>query len=126
LLLAKAGLNDRTVAQLPKLPTLKRLVLDSNEIRGPGLAHLSGRPESIGLSLGHPNLTDLLAKNLAELKQVKRLALAGSGLTDAGITHLAGLTNLERLSTFAAPRPAPPASPNCKMPCRSARSSRTG
>ena len=51
----------------------------------------------IDLSLGHPNQTDLFAKNLAELKQLKRLSLAGSSLSDVGIQHLAGLTNLESL-----------------------------
>jgi len=97
--LANAGLNDAALANLPKLPALKRLVLDGNEIRGTGLVHLSpGAPgELIDLSLGCPSLGDLFAKNLAELKQIKRLSLAGSGLSDAGIKHLAGQTNLESL-----------------------------
>jgi serine/threonine protein kinase len=95
--LAKAGLNDASLGQLPKLPALKRLVLDGNEIRGPGLAALSTQPALVDLSLGCPSLTDLFAKNLAELKQLKRLSLAGSGLGDAGIKHLEGLTNLEAL-----------------------------
>ncbi|MBC7821720.1 MAG: leucine-rich repeat protein, partial [Planctomycetaceae bacterium] len=95
--LANAGLNDTSLGQLPKLPALKRLVLDGNEIRGEGLAHLSGQPELIDLSLGCPSLVDLIAKNLAELKHVKRLSLAGSGLSDVGIKHLAGLKNLESL-----------------------------
>ena len=97
LTLANAGLNDATLAQLPKLPTLKRLVLDGNDIRGTGLPHLTGQPELIDLSLSHPNLIALTAENLAELKQLKRLSLAGSGLTDAGIKPLAILTNLESL-----------------------------
>lgn len=86
-----------TLAQLPKLPTLKRLVLDGNDIRGTGLPHLAGQPELIDLSLSHPNLIELSAENLAELKPLKRLSLAGSGLTDAGIKPLAVLTNLESL-----------------------------
>ncbi|MBI3465845.1 MAG: hypothetical protein HY000_22740 [Planctomycetes bacterium] len=81
----------------PKLPALRRLVLDDNAIRGTGLAHRQDQPELIDLSLNRPTTTDLLAQNLAELKQVKRLSLAGSGLSDAGIKHLAGLTNLESL-----------------------------
>jgi serine/threonine protein kinase/Leucine-rich repeat (LRR) protein len=95
--LANAGLNDVSLVQLPKLPALKRLVLDGNEIRSEGLAHLSSRSELIDLSLGCPSIVDLIARNLADLKHVKRLSLAGSGLTDAGIKHLAGLTNLESL-----------------------------
>ena len=97
LTLANAGLNDTTLAQLPKLPTLKRLVLDGNDIRGTGLPDLTGQPELIDLSLSHPNLIALTAENLAELKRLKRLSLAGSGLTDAGIKPLAVLTNLESL-----------------------------
>jgi Leucine-rich repeat (LRR) protein len=85
------------LSQLPKLPKLKRLVLDGNEIRGVGLAALSAQPALVELSLGCPTLTDLFANNLAKLKQVKRLSLAGSGLGDAGIQHLEGLTNLEAL-----------------------------
>jgi serine/threonine protein kinase/Leucine-rich repeat (LRR) protein len=95
--LTNAGLNDDSLSQLPKLPKLKRLVLDGNEIRGVGLAALSAQPALVELSLGCPTLTDLFANNLAKLKQVKRLSLAGSGLGDAGIQHLEGLTNLEAL-----------------------------
>ncbi len=97
LTLANTGLNDATLAQLPKLPTLKRLVLDGNDIRGTGLPHLTGQPELIDLSLSHPNLVELAAENLVELKRLKRLSLAGSGLTDASIKPLAVLTNLESL-----------------------------
>ncbi|MCX7422547.1 MAG: leucine-rich repeat protein [Planctomycetia bacterium] len=95
--LSNAGLNDATLAQLPKLPTLKRLVLDGNDIRGMGLTHLIGQPELIDLSLSHPNLIELTAENLAELNRLQRLSLAGSGLTDAGIKPLAILTNLASL-----------------------------
>ena len=45
LTLANAGLKDDGLARLPKLPTLKRLVLDGNEIRGTGLAALKEQPE---------------------------------------------------------------------------------
>jgi Leucine-rich repeat (LRR) protein len=100
--LANAGLNDATLLKLPKLPALKRLVLDGNEdVRGAGwtslAGYLAGYPELIDLSLGCPTFTNLFAKNLAELKQLKRLSLASSGLSDAGIKHLAALTNLEAL-----------------------------
>jgi Leucine-rich repeat (LRR) protein len=95
--LANAGLNDASLGQLPKLPALKRLVLDGNDIRGSGLTALSTQPALVDLSLGCPTLTDLYAKNLAELKQLKRLSLAGSSISDAAIQHLEGLTNLEML-----------------------------
>ena len=65
--LVNAGLNDKSLVQLPKLPALKRLVLDGNDIRGTGLTSLRDRPELIDLSLGCPTLGDLSAKNLAEL-----------------------------------------------------------
>ncbi|HVC95922.1 MAG TPA: hypothetical protein VND64_19690, partial [Pirellulales bacterium] len=95
--LAKAGMNDVFLAKLPKLPALKRLVLDGNVVRGPGLTYLRELPELTDVSLGCSTLRDLSAKYLVELKQVKRLSLAGSGLTDAGIKHLAALTGLETL-----------------------------
>jgi serine/threonine protein kinase/Leucine-rich repeat (LRR) protein len=98
--LANAGLKDPSLERLPKLPTLQRLVLDGNEIRGATLAVLSAQPALVDLSLSCPSLTDLFAKNLAELKQLKRLkrlSLAGTSLTDEGIKHLEGLTNLEAL-----------------------------
>jgi serine/threonine protein kinase/Leucine-rich repeat (LRR) protein len=95
--LANAGLTDVSLAILPKLPTLKRLVLDGNDLGGRGLTHLRLQPELIDLSLRCPTLGDLFAKNLAELRQLKRLSLAGSALTDEGIQHLAALANLESL-----------------------------
>ncbi|MBI1903292.1 MAG: leucine-rich repeat protein [Planctomycetia bacterium] len=95
--LAGSGLNDDALAKLPKLATLKRLVLDGNEIRGRGLSSLAAQPELVDLSLACPSITDLFAEHLAALKQVKRLSLAGSGLGDEGIKHLTGLTKLEQL-----------------------------
>jgi hypothetical protein len=95
--LTNAGLNDDSLSQLPKLPELKRLVLDGNEIRGQGLMALSGQPALVELSLGCPTLIDLTAEKLAELKQVKRLSLSGSSLGDEGIKHLEGLKNLESI-----------------------------
>jgi Leucine-rich repeat (LRR) protein len=121
LTLANAGLTDTTLAQLPKLPTLKRLVLDGNDIRGMGLTHLTGQTELIDLSLSHPNLIELTAENLAELKRLKRLSLAGCGLTDAGIKPLASLTNLESFDlrrtkvTTAGIAELKKALPNCKI-----------
>ncbi len=121
LTLANAGLNDASLANLPKLNTLQRLVLDGNAIRGHGLTHLCLQPQLIDLSLSHPNLTNLSAENLAELKPLKRLSLAGSGLTNAGIKHLANLTNLESLdlrrtkATAAAIDELKAALPECKI-----------
>jgi serine/threonine protein kinase len=103
LTLANAGLNDAELARLPKLPTLKKLVLDGNEIRGTGLAQLRDWPTLEELSLRCPTLVDLFAKNLAELKQVKRLSLASSRLTDVGIKHLEALTQLEALDLRQTP-----------------------
>jgi hypothetical protein len=120
--------DQRRSSCFPKLPAPRRLVLDDNAIRGIGLAHLSGQPELIDLSLNCPTLTDLFAKNLAELKQLKRLSLAGSGLSDAGIKHLAGLPNLESLdlrrtkATAAGVAELHKALPKCKIDWDSAKS----
>jgi serine/threonine protein kinase/Leucine-rich repeat (LRR) protein len=119
--LTTAGLNDDALAKLPKLASLKRLILDGNDIRGLESASLKEQPALSDLSLGCPTLGDLTAKNLAELKQLKRLSLAGSGLSDAGIKHLASLSNLESLdlrrtkATAAGIAELQRALPNCKI-----------
>ncbi len=95
--LAGAGLTDESLGQFPKLPKLRRLVLDNNPIRGTGLARLQELPELRELSLGGPALTDLFAKNLAGLKKLKKLSLVGAPLTDAGVRHLTALTELTAL-----------------------------
>ena len=47
---------------MPKLPALKRLVLDGNDLRGRELTYLKEQPELIDLALGCPTLGDLFAK----------------------------------------------------------------
>jgi hypothetical protein len=76
------SLSDENLEKFSKLPELRRLVLDDNPIRGPGLVHLQALPALVDLSLNCPTITDLLAKNLAELKQLKRLSLVGANLSD--------------------------------------------
>lgn len=65
--LADAGLNDGWLAKLPNLPTLKRLVLDGNDIRGgKGFSRLSGLTNLESLELRRTKVTTV---GTAELKQ---------------------------------------------------------
>ncbi len=121
-LLENKQVTDAGLAHFQGCKSLKRLVLDGNPIRGPGLTVLSKLPELTDLSLACPTLTDLGAPHLAGLKQLKRLWLVGANLTDAGLKHLAGLTNLEVLDlrqtkvTAAGIAELQKALPNCRIP----------
>jgi hypothetical protein len=64
--LSKTGLTDITLAQLPKLPMLKRLALDGNDVKGPGLTSLKEQPALIDESLKQTKVT---AAKIDELKQ---------------------------------------------------------
>jgi len=66
--LADAGLNDASLAKLPKMPTLKRLVLDGNNLRdgGRGFARLSDLTQLESLELRRTNVS---VTSIAELKQ---------------------------------------------------------
>jgi hypothetical protein len=98
------GLQDLTLAkteigddQLGALPRVKRLVLDDNPIRGPGLIALRDQPDLAELSLARTPISDLSVKNVAALKRLKRLSLAGTAVSDAGLRHLEGLMDLQKL-----------------------------
>jgi Leucine-rich repeat (LRR) protein len=94
LALARCGLNDNHLAQLPKV---QRLVLDGNVFSASGLQELAKRTELTDLSLAGAGVSDLTVANLAGLKGLKRLSLANTGLSDAGLKHLEGLAALEHL-----------------------------
>ena len=118
LTLTNTGIGDDHIAKLPKL---RRLVLDGNDIRTAGLSALHNQPELTDLSLGCQTITDFSAKHFVEMKQLKRLSLAGSGLSDAGIKTLSALTNLESLdlrrtkATAAGINDLQTALPKCKI-----------
>jgi serine/threonine protein kinase/Leucine-rich repeat (LRR) protein len=98
LTLAASDLSYDTLVTFPKLPQLRRLVLDDNIIGAPTLGFLHEQPELTDLSLNCPTITDFAIKRLAALKQLKHLSLVGTGLTDAGLATLQALSNLETLN----------------------------
>ena len=95
LILIKAGVNPAT---LPKLPALKRLVLDDNVIDGPGLAAFSQQSTVVELSLARTGLTDALLADLPNLPALKRLVLDGNEIRGNGIGALKSQPELIELS----------------------------
>lgn len=96
--MANTGLSDEFLMTLPKLPKLKRLVLDNNPLLGRTLGQLHNQPELTDLSLNCPSIGDLLGKNLGHLKRLQHLSLIDANLSDTGIRHLEGLTELQALN----------------------------
>jgi Leucine-rich repeat (LRR) protein len=86
--LANARLNDVSLGQLPKLPTLQRLVLDGNEIGGNGLAALSTQPALVDLSLANAGLNDVSLGQLPKLPTLRRLVLDGNDIRGNSLSAL--------------------------------------
>ena len=86
--LVKSGLNDKSLENLPKLPTLRRLVLDGNAIAGPGMSALEKQSTLIELSLVNAGLNDLSLAQLPKLPELKRLVLDGNEIRGGGIAVL--------------------------------------
>ncbi len=63
--LTKSKLTDVSLAQLPKLLALERLVLDDNDLKGPGLASLKQQPALRELSLKKINVSAAIVQKLA-------------------------------------------------------------
>src|SRR5262249_23220471 len=95
--LANSGLNDDAVARLPRMPSLEKLVLDGNEIRGSCFAALSDQPALTDLSPACRSITDRSIVHLVAIKRLKHLSLANSRVTDVVLKPVANLTNLESL-----------------------------
>lgn len=96
--LANCQLDDLKLGQLPTLPSLKRLILDGNDLGTPGVFRLTKTATQVQeLSLACPKLGTAAALHLPEFKKLKRLSLAGSQVNDASVKHLAKLSDLEEL-----------------------------
>jgi Leucine-rich repeat (LRR) protein len=94
LALARCGLNDSHLAQLPKV---QRLVLDGNVFSASGLQTLAKQTDLAELSLAGAGISDLNVTYLAGLKGLKRLSLANTALSNAGLKPLEALVALEHL-----------------------------
>lgn len=88
LIVARAGLTDQSLTQFPTLPTLERLTLDGNDIRGPGLAHLQRQPALTLLSLVGTAVTNTWLPQLVELEHLQLIDLRDTKVTAAGIEQL--------------------------------------
>ncbi|MCX7700041.1 MAG: protein kinase [Gemmataceae bacterium] len=96
--LAGCQLDDVKLGQLPTLPSLKRLILDGNDLGTPAVFQLTKTaPQLQELSLACPNLGTAALLHLSEFKNLKRLSLAGSQVNDASVKYLAQLSGLEEL-----------------------------
>jgi serine/threonine protein kinase/Leucine-rich repeat (LRR) protein len=94
--LSALAVADANLESLGTLPC-RRLVLDSANIRGPGLAYLNNLPRLTELSLRCPMLSFLGVRYAGELKRLERLSLAGTGATDASLKSLHELVELREL-----------------------------
>ncbi len=93
--LTKTGVN---LFLLPKLPSLKRLVLDDNGIDGPGLASLEKQSALTELSLVNTGVNDQLLAHLPKLPALQRLVLDGNDIRGGGLTYLRDRPELIDLS----------------------------
>jgi len=101
--LEDCGLTDERLRYLQVSgagpPKLTSLVLERNEIEGPGLAHLA-KLNLTSLGLEFNNLRDETLEHLAQLKSLERLSLSYCrGVTDAGLRSgpLAAMSRLKHL-----------------------------
>ncbi|MBM4071908.1 MAG: hypothetical protein FJ271_23725 [Planctomycetes bacterium] len=95
LTLARTGIADQ---QLSGLPRVKRLVLEGNAIRGPGLENLARQTELAELSLAQVGLSDDDLARLPKLAKLRRLVLDGNPIRGQGVAGPARLPALTDLS----------------------------
>ena len=98
--LTDCGLTDDRLRHLQASPKLTTLILDRNEIDGPGLMHLTGL-KLTSLSLPFNNITNKTLVHLTPLTTLDTLGISYClGVTDEGIRGgtLQKMTHLKRLN----------------------------
>ncbi|MCS6977245.1 MAG: protein kinase [Gemmatales bacterium] len=91
-------LDDVKLGRLPAIPSLKRLLLDANEIRAPGVFYLTvTNPQVEELSLACATMDLTAVRHLSGFKQLKYLSLATADLDDPGVRPLGNISTLEML-----------------------------
>ncbi|MHC4520837.1 MAG: sigma-70 family RNA polymerase sigma factor, partial [Planctomycetota bacterium] len=98
-LTAPMGMSDAGIAQIARMPSLRRLQVDAGGMTDEGL-RLLGRMTSLeSLDLDtNPSMTDAGLRALAELSSLQYLRLGPGGrFTDGGLVHLAALPALKVL-----------------------------
>lgn len=100
--------TDAGLQGLNGLPALRGMALNSNAIKGPGLAHLETLPALRLLTLIGQEFSDQGLAGVTNLKSLTRLKLwcirGDWEVTDAGLANLSGLTRLEELECTRLPR----------------------
>jgi len=96
--LMEAKLSDQILSQFPRLPKLKKLVLDGNEVGTSGVGHLVAAVTQLEeLSLAHTLCDTPIVLQLTELKELRVLNLAGTAVNDNSVKELVKLSKLEIL-----------------------------
>lgn len=92
------GVTNESLAQLKRLPQLRRLHLRDSGVTDEGLVHLRGLTELEELTLECPAVADAGLAHLRELTKLEKLSIGCPAVTDAGLIHLRDLHNLRLLS----------------------------
>lgn len=92
--------TDEYLADVAKITSLKRLVLDKvHSIKGPGVKHLTMLPRLYYVSLDSSTVTDTTLENLGKCKSLTSLNLSRAiGVTDKGLAALSRSTSLDQLN----------------------------
>jgi Leucine-rich repeat (LRR) protein len=98
--LSLTQVSDEGLAQLERLPKLKRLSLNNTPITDAGLEHLKGLKELQKVYAVDTKITDAGLEHLKELKSLEVLSLVGTQVTDDGLEKLKELTELKTLFVF--------------------------
>jgi hypothetical protein len=92
-------ITDRGLIHIGGLTALKELYLPWNEnIKGPGLVHLSRLSRLKLLDLRGTKIHDGALAHLRPLVELEKLVLSFTGITDAGLAHLGKLKRLADLN----------------------------
>lgn len=91
------GVTNESLAQLKRLPQLRRLHLRDSGVTDEGLVHLRGLTELEELTLECPAVTDAGLIHLRDLHNLRLLSLEGTQVTGAGLEHLAKHSQLRKL-----------------------------
>ena len=89
------GMNDKGMAYLSSLKSLKRLDLtDCSSIGDETLKMVGGIPTIEVLTLRRAGFTDAGLESIKTLSKLRAIDLRNTNITDAGVAHLAGIKTL--------------------------------
>jgi hypothetical protein len=91
------GVDDKALAEIGNIVSLRILNLPRGEFSDAGLEHLKALPQLVQLRFHSPAVTDAGMGTLAEFPSLARLHLIDVPITDSGLKTLAGIGRLESL-----------------------------